>query len=65
MFEICKKEIEWCGKKLSFETGRVARQANASAIITYGGTTVMANVCASKNINPGNFFHGVYWNFFY
>ena len=27
MFEIHKKEIEWCGKKLKLETGKIARQA--------------------------------------
>ena len=52
MFKINKKEIEWCGKKLTLETGRIARQADASVIVTYGGTTVMSNVCASKSINP-------------
>jgi polyribonucleotide nucleotidyltransferase len=44
MFDINTKEIEWCGKKLKFETGKIARQANATVIVTYGGTTVMANV---------------------
>ncbi len=52
MFEINKKEIEWCGKKLTLETGRVARQADASVIATYGGTTVMANICAAKIARP-------------
>lgn len=52
MIEINKKEIEWCGKKLILETGRIAKQANASVLATYGGTTVMANVCASSTVNP-------------
>ena len=50
MFNINKIEIDWCGKKLTLETGRIARQADSSVIATYGGTTVMANVCAEKTM---------------
>ena len=52
MFEINKIEIDWCGKKLTLETGKIARQADASVVATYGGTTVMANVCAAKKAKP-------------
>ena len=52
MFEMNKVEIDWCGKKLTLETGKIARQADASVVATYGGTTVMANVCAAKIIKP-------------
>ena len=52
MFEMNKVEIDWCGKKLTLETGKIARQADASVVATYGGTTVMANVCAAKLIKP-------------
>ena len=52
MFKINKKELEWCGKKLTIETGKIARQANSTVVVTYGGTTVMANVCASNVVNP-------------
>ena len=52
MFEMNKVEIDWCGKKLTLETGKIARQADASVIATYGGTTVMANVCAAKLVKP-------------
>ena len=51
MFEINKKELDWCGKKLKIETGKIARQADASVVVTYGETTVMANVTASKENN--------------
>ena len=37
MFEMNKIEIDWCGKKLTLETGKIARQADASVIATYGG----------------------------
>ena len=52
MFVVNKKEIEWCGRKLTLETGKIGRQADSSVVVTYEGTTVMANVCASKNPNP-------------
>ena len=52
MFDINKIEINWAGKKLTIETGKIARQADASVLVTYGGTTVMANVVASEKQNP-------------
>jgi polyribonucleotide nucleotidyltransferase len=52
MFDINKIEIDWAGKKLTIETGKIARQADASVLVTYGGTTVMANVVASEEQNP-------------
>ncbi len=52
MFNISKVELEWCGKKLTLETGKIARQAGSSVIVTYGGTIVMANVCAEKTVKP-------------
>ena len=52
MFDIKNVEIEWAGRKLKLETGKIARQADASVIVSYGGTTVMANVVAAKSANP-------------
>lgn len=52
MFKINKEEINWAGKKLIIETGKIARQADSSVLVTYGDTTVMANVVASKTTNP-------------
>ncbi|MBI05009.1 MAG: polyribonucleotide nucleotidyltransferase [Pelagibacteraceae bacterium] len=52
MFDVKKVELEWAGKKLILETGKVARQADASVIATYGDTTVMANVVAAKEAKP-------------
>ena len=52
MFETSKIEIDWCGKKLILETGKIARQADSSVIVTYGGTTVMSNVVAAKQVKP-------------
>jgi len=48
VFDIIKKEIQWGGKKLILETGRVARQASGAVLATYGETTVLCTVVASK-----------------
>ena len=52
MFNINKIEINWAGKKLTLETGKIGRQADSSVVATYGGTTVMANVVAEKTAKP-------------
>ena len=52
MFNINKIEFNWAGKKLTLETGKIGRQADASVVATYGGTTVMANVVAEKTAKP-------------
>ena len=52
MFDVKKVELEWAGKNLIIETGKIARQADASVLVTYGGTTVMANVVAAKQAKP-------------
>ncbi len=53
MFDIHRKTITWGDRELTLETGRIARQAGASVIATYGETTVMANVTAAKDPKPG------------
>ena len=52
MFNITKKSIEWGGRTLTLETGRVARQAQGAVLATYGDTTVLAAVTAAKEPNP-------------
>ena len=52
MFEVKNVEIEWAGRTLKLETGKIARQADSTVIATYGGTTVMCNVVAAKEANP-------------
>ncbi len=52
MFNITKKSIEWGGRTLTLETGRVARQADGAVLATYGETTVLAAVTAAKEPNP-------------
>src|ERR1700742_1159755 len=53
MFDIKRKTIEWGGRKLTLETGRIARQADGAVLATYGETTVLAAVTAAKSPKPG------------
>ncbi len=52
MFKVLKKEIEVAGKKISLETGKIARQADGAIIAQCGETVVMATVVGAKKINP-------------
>ncbi len=52
MFKIFKKEIELNGKKISLETGKIARQADGAIIAKCGETVVLATVVGAKKINP-------------
>ncbi|MCR4283644.1 MAG: polyribonucleotide nucleotidyltransferase [Bauldia sp.] len=53
MFDIQRVEIEWAGRKLVLETGRLARQADGAVLATYGETSVLATVVAAKQPRPG------------
>jgi polyribonucleotide nucleotidyltransferase len=53
MPETQRVEIEWGGRKLSLETGRIARQADAAVLAQYGETGVLATVVAEKTARPG------------
>ena len=53
MFKIENEVLEWGGKTLTLETGRVARQAHGSVIASYGGTSVLATVVADYEPKPG------------
>jgi len=52
MFKVFKKEIEINGKKISLETGKIARQADGAIIAKCGETVVLATVVGAKKINP-------------
>ena len=49
-FKVCRKEMEWGGRKLVLETGKIARQAEGAVVVTYGETEVLATVCAAKEV---------------
>ena len=46
-------EIEWAGRPLRLETGRIARQADSAVLAQYGGTSVLATATAAKEAKPG------------
>jgi polyribonucleotide nucleotidyltransferase len=53
MFNIIKKEIQWHGRTLSIETGRVARQANGAVMVKYGETVVLCAATGKKEPKAG------------
>jgi polyribonucleotide nucleotidyltransferase len=52
MFKIVKKEVEVGGKKISLETGKIARQADGAIIAQCGETVVLATAVGAKKVNP-------------
>ncbi|MBB5985135.1 polyribonucleotide nucleotidyltransferase [Sphingobium lignivorans] len=56
MFNVKTVEIEWGGKTLKLETGRVARQADGAVLATYGETVVLCAVTAAKSVKDGQDF---------
>ena len=46
--KVSTREMEWGGRKLVLETGKVAKQATGAVVVTYGETKVLATVCAAK-----------------
>ena len=53
MFKIHREEIEWAGRKLVLETGRVARQADGAVLATYGETVVLATAVGAPEPKAG------------
>ena len=53
MFNHHKVEIEWGGRPLILETGKIARQADGAVLATYGETVVLATVVSVKEPKPG------------
>ena len=53
MFDTHTVEIEWAGRPLKLETGKIARQADGAVLATYGETVVLATVVSAKEPKPG------------
>ncbi|WP_024586728.1 polyribonucleotide nucleotidyltransferase [Aliihoeflea sp. 2WW] len=53
MFNHHRVEIEWAGRPLVLETGKIARQADGAVLATYGETVVLATVVSAKEPKPG------------
>ena len=53
MFDVTKKEMNWGGRKLTLETGRIARQADGAVLATYGETSVLCTVVGESTPREG------------
>ncbi|MGO3931517.1 polyribonucleotide nucleotidyltransferase [Rhodopseudomonas pseudopalustris] len=53
MFNVHSVEIDWGGRPLKLETGKIARQADGAVVATYGETVVLATVVAAKDARDG------------
>ncbi len=56
MFDVKSVSMEWGGKTLTLETGRIARQADGAVLATYGETVVLCAVTAAKSVKEGQDF---------
>ena len=56
MFDIHRVEVEWGGRPLVLETGKIARQADGAVMATYGETKVLATVVSARAPKPGQDF---------
>jgi len=56
VFDIHEVEIDWGGRPLKLQTGKIARQADGAVMATYGETSVLATVVAAKQPKPGQDF---------
>ena len=56
MFHVYRKEIDWGGKTLVLETGKIARQADGAVLATMGETSVLCTAVAAKSAKPGQDF---------
>jgi polyribonucleotide nucleotidyltransferase len=53
MFTVHRKELDWGGRRLVLETGKVARQAAGSVVVQYGDTIVLCTATAASSMKPG------------
>ncbi len=63
MFDVYRKEIDWGGRTLVLETGKMARQADGAVLATYGETTVLCTAVAQKTPRVGIDFFPLTINF--
>ena len=53
MFDVYRKELNWGGKQLILETGKIARQADGAVLASLGETTVLCTAVGAKSARPG------------
>src|ERR1700751_2081613 len=64
MFDIHRVELDWGGRKLTLETGKIARQADGAVVATYGESKLLATVVAGKQPKEGIDFLPLTCNYF-
>src|ERR1700719_469096 len=64
MFDIHRVELDWGGRKLTLETGKIARQADGAVVASYGESKVLATVVAAKTRKEGIDFLPLTCNYF-
>src|SRR6267143_6334363 len=64
MFDIHRVELDWGGRKLTLETGKIARQADGAVVATYGESKLLATVVAAKEPKEGLDFLPLTCNYF-
>ncbi len=52
MFNYFRKELDWGGRKLVLETGKIARQADGAVLVSYGETIVLCTAAGVRNAPP-------------
>jgi polyribonucleotide nucleotidyltransferase len=56
MFNYFRKELDWGGRKLVLETGKMARQADGAVLVSYGDTIILCTAVGAKSVKPGQDF---------
>ena len=56
MFNYFRKELDWGGRKLVLETGKIARQADGAVLASYGETIVLCTAVGARSAKPGQDF---------
>ena len=56
MFNYFRKELDWGGRKLVLETGKIARQADGAVLARYGDTIVLCTAVGVRSTKPGQDF---------
>ena len=56
MFNYFRKELDWGGRKLTLETGKMARQADGAVLVSYGDTIILCTAVGAKSVKPGQDF---------
>src|SRR5438445_8392921 len=64
MFDIHRVELDWGGRRLVLETGKMARQADGAVVASYGESRVLATVVAAKEQKEGIDFLPLTCNYF-